>query len=186
MVFSYIRIRCSVEEAMARYGRWIGRPALGVPQLIPEDDRIDLALDEGSQQWLGLAVFVYESEGWAVIEEVSGGLGLEPPEKWLALAEDGDLIYAAANDAVPYAQIIAIVKGRLVRNIVKDDSDPSGDLDVGRLPEESTRPFKNWIDVMAWVEADEEKLFRPKKGWLWIHHAETTETGSTDGDSATT
>ena len=82
MVFSYIRIRCSVEEAMARYGRWIGRPALGGPQLIPEGDRIDLALDK-DQQWLGLAVFFYESDGWAVIEEVSGGLGLEPPETWL-------------------------------------------------------------------------------------------------------
>ena len=46
---------------------------------------------------------------------------------------------------------------RLVRNIVKDDSGPSGDVDVGRLPEEAARPFKDWIDVMAWVEADEEK-----------------------------
>ena len=183
MVFSYIRIRCSVEEAMARYGRWIGRPALGAPQWVRERDTIDLALNKQSQQWLGLAVFFYESNGWAVIEEVSGGLGLEPSEKWLALAEEGDLIYAAANDSVPYAQIIAIEKGQLVRNIVKDDSDPSGDVDVGRLPEESARPFKDWIDVMAWVEVDEEKLVRPNKGWLWIHHAETTENSSTGGDS---
>jgi hypothetical protein len=179
MVFSYIRIPCSAEAAMARYGRWVGRPALGPPQLIPEGRRIDLALDE-DQQWLGLAVFVYESEGWAIIEEVSGGLGLEPTEKWLALAEDGDLIYVAANDAVPYAQIIAIEKGRLVRNIIKDESNPSDDVDVGRLPEESKRPFQTWIDVMAWVEADEEKLVRPETGWLWIHHADT---GSTDGDA---
>jgi hypothetical protein len=176
MVLSYIRIPCSVEEAMARYGRWIGRPALGAPRLIPEGDRIDLALDKASQEWLGLAVFVYESDGWAVVEEVSGGLGVETPDRWLALAEDGDLIYAAANDAVPYAQIIAIEKGRLVRNIIKDDSDSADDVDVGRLPEESARPFESWVDVMAWVEADEEKLVPPKNGWLWIHQADPPET----------
>ena len=82
---------------------------------------------------------------------------------------------------MPYAQIIAIEKGRLVRNIVKDVSDPSGDVDVGRLTEEAARPFKDWIDVIA--EADEEKLVRPNKGWPWIHRAKTTEPGSTDGDS---
>ena len=104
MVFSYIRIRCPVEEAMARYGRWLGEPELGPPRLIPEGDKIDLALDEGGQEWLGLAVFIYQSDGWAVVEEISGGLGLRPPETWLTLAEGGDLVYAACNDAVPYAK----------------------------------------------------------------------------------
>jgi hypothetical protein len=174
MVFSYIRIRCAVEEAMARYGRWVGEPELGPPRLVPERDRIDLALNEGGEEWLGLAVFIYESGGWAIIEEVSGGLGTRPAETWLALADGGDLVYAACNDAVPYAQIIAIENGRLARNIIKDESDPSDDVDVGRLPEESTRPFKDWTDVMAWVEADEEKFVPPKEGWLWIHRAPTS------------
>jgi hypothetical protein len=172
MVFSYIRIRCSVEDAMARYGRWIGRPQLGAPRLVPERDKIDLALDGPSEQWLGLAVFVYESAGWAVIEEISGGLGTEPIEKWLALAESGNLVYAAYNDAVPYAHIIAIENGQLVRNILKDEQEPGDDVDIGRLPEEAKRPFKDWVDVMGWVETDEEKLVRPDKGWLWIHRAE--------------
>jgi hypothetical protein len=176
MVLSYIRIPCSIEEAMARYGRWIGRPEVAAPRLIPERDRVNLALDAATEEWLGLAVFVYESNGWAVIEEVSGGLGVEPAERWLALAGGGDLIYAAANDAVPYAQIIAIEQGRLVRNIIKDESDPADDVDVGRLPEESARPFESWVDVMAWVEADEEKLVPPKEGWLWIHQADPPET----------
>jgi hypothetical protein len=171
MVFSYIRIRCSVDDAMARYGRWIGRPELGPPRLVPERDTIALALYE-REQWLGLAVFFFESDGWAVVEEVSGGLGQEPPDKWLALAEGSDLVYAACNDAVPYAQIIVIENGRLVRNILKDESDPSDDVDIGRLPEEAEGSFKDWTDVMQWVETDEEKLVRPEQGWLWIHRAE--------------
>jgi hypothetical protein len=174
MVFSYIRMRCAVEEAMTRYGSWVGQPELSPPRLIPENDKIDSALDSGGQEWLGLAVFIFESDGWAVVEELSGGLGLRPPETWLTLAAGGDLVYAACNDAVPYAQIIAIEKGRLVRNIIKDESDPSDDVDVGRLPEESKQPFKDWIDVMGWVEADEEKLARPKEGWLWIHRLDPT------------
>jgi hypothetical protein len=61
MVFSYIRLRCSVEDAMARYGRRIGELELGLPRLVPEKDHIDLALDEAGE-WLGLAVFIYESD----------------------------------------------------------------------------------------------------------------------------
>jgi hypothetical protein len=47
MVFSYLRLRCPVEEAMARYGRWIGKAELGPPQLVRERDKIDLALQDG-------------------------------------------------------------------------------------------------------------------------------------------
>jgi hypothetical protein len=32
MVFSYLRLRCPLEEAMARYGRWIGKLELGPPR----------------------------------------------------------------------------------------------------------------------------------------------------------
>lgn len=46
MVFSYLRIRCPVEEAMARYGRWIGAPELAPPRLVRERDKIDLALED--------------------------------------------------------------------------------------------------------------------------------------------
>jgi hypothetical protein len=52
MVFSYIRIRCPVEEAMARYGRWIGRPELAPPRLVRERDKIDLALAEQGWLWI--------------------------------------------------------------------------------------------------------------------------------------
>ncbi len=34
MAFSYVRIRCPLEEAMARYGRWIGAPEVEPPRLV--------------------------------------------------------------------------------------------------------------------------------------------------------
>jgi hypothetical protein len=167
MVFSYVRMRCPLEEAMARYGRWIGNPELGPPRLVAERDAIDLALQEGD--WLGLAVFIYPSGGWTVIEELSGGLALRSAESWLELAQGGDLVYAGYNDTVPYSQIIMVEHGRLVRQFLRDEQDSSADVDVGQLPEEAGQRFQDWMDAMAWVEADEEKLARPEQGWLWIH-----------------
>lgn len=168
-VRSYVRLRCPLEEAMGRYGRWIGSPELGPPQLVREQDAIGLAL--AGEEWRGLAVFIYASRSWTVVEELSGGLGIRPVESWLQLAQEGDLVYAGYNDAVPYAQLIAIEQGQVIRQYLQDEQDPSEDIHVGRLPEEAHAPFEDWTDVMAWVEADEETLDRPDQGWLWIHRA---------------
>jgi hypothetical protein len=170
MVFSYIRIPCPLEEAMGRYGRWIGRPELAPPRLVREGEKIDLALADG--EWLGLAVYIYESGPWTVIEELSGGLALRPAADWVALAENGDLVYAGCNDAVPYAQVIVVEQGRLVRQFLDDEQDPSANVDLGQLPGEARKPFEDWTGAMEWVEEDEEKLARSEQGWLWIHQAD--------------
>jgi hypothetical protein len=162
-------MRCPLEAAMARYGRWIGMPEVGPPQLVAERDKIDLALAD--DDWLGLAVFIYASGPWTVIEELSGGLALRPAESWLELAQGGDLVYAGYNDTVAYAQLLMVEQGRLIREYLQDEQDSSADVDVGRLPEEAKQPFGDWIKVMLWVEADEDKLVRPEQGWLWIHRA---------------
>jgi hypothetical protein len=169
MVFSYVRMRCSVDEAMARYGRWIGLPEIVPPRLVPERDKIDLALSEGN--WIGLAVYVYASGPWAVVEEISGGLDERSAEDWLTLAEGGDLIFACYNDAISYALIVVVENGRLVRHCLRDEEEPSANLDVGQLPEETERPLVDWTDLVEWVENDEEKLGRSEQGWLWIHQA---------------
>lgn len=166
-VLSYARLRCPLEQAMARYGRWVAAPEVAPRRLVPERDAIDLALADGD--WMGLAVFVYASGPWAVIEELSGGLSERPAESWLDLAEGGDLVYAGFNDAVPYAQLIVVEGGRLVREFLHDEQDSSQDVNVGRLPEEAGKRLETWIDGARWVEQDEEKLSRPEEGWLWIH-----------------
>jgi hypothetical protein len=169
-VSSYLRMRCAPDEAMVRYGRWIGRPELAPARLVAERDKIDLAVTDGD--WLGLAVFVYASGPWTMFEELSGGLADESAERWLELAQGGDLVYAGYNDAVPYAQLLMIEQGRVVRQYLQDEQDSSQDVNVGRLPEEAKGPFENWMDVMGWVEADEDKIVRPPQGLLWIHKAD--------------
>jgi hypothetical protein len=84
---SYVRVRCPLEEALARYSRWIGMPEVAPRRLVPERDAVDLALADG--EWVGLAVFVYACGPWTVIEELSGGLAGRPVESWLELAGGG-------------------------------------------------------------------------------------------------
>ena len=170
MVSTYIRMRCPLEQAMARYGRWVGAPELEPARVVPERDAIDLALADG--EWRGLAVFIYAADAWTVIEELSAGLAERPAESWLELAEGGDLVYAGYNDAVPYAQLIMVEQGRLVRQFLQDEQDPSEDVNVGRLAVEAKQPFEGWLDVMAWIEEDEATFDRPREGWLWIHRAD--------------
>jgi hypothetical protein len=173
MVSSYVRMPCPLEEAMARYGRWIGAPELGAPRLVRARDKIDLALADGN--WLGLAVYIYASGTWTVIEELSGGLGARPAAAWLALADGGDLVYAGYNDTIAYAELVVVENGRLARHFLQYEEDPSTNADVGRLPEEAGKPFGDWMDVLGWVEDDEEKLARSEQGWLWIHRADWPE-----------
>jgi hypothetical protein len=166
---SYVRVRCPLEEALTRYSRWIGMPEVAPRRLVPERDAVHLALADG--EWMGLAVFVYASGPWTVIEEFSGGLAGRPVESWLELARGGDLVYAGYNDTIPYAQLIVVERGRLLREFLQDEQDSSDDVNVGRLPEEAGRRLETWIDGARWVEEDELKLTRPEQGWLWIHRA---------------
>ena len=164
---SYVRLRLPLEQAMARYGRWIGMPEVAARRLVEEREAVDLALSDG--EWMGLAVFVYAAGSWTVIEELSGGLAERPSESWLELADGGDMVYAGYNDTVPYAQLIVIERGKLVREFLQDEQDSSQNVNLGLLPEEAAKPLETWIDGARWVELDELELARPEQGWLWIH-----------------
>lgn len=169
MVISYVRLQCPLEDAKARYGRWIGAPEVQPPRLVPEREKIDFALVD--DEWAGLTVFIYPSTSWTVIEELSGGLAPRSPDSWLELAQGGDLVYAGYNDTVPYAELIVVQQGKLVRRFLRDEQDPSDDVNEGRLPEEAKESFEDWPDVAAWIDEDFDKLDRVEQGWLWIHEA---------------
>lgn len=155
---------------MARYGRWIAAPEIAPPRLVRDGEAIDLAMAD--DDWLGLAVYVYASGPWTVFEEISGGLAAWPAENWLRLADGGDLVYAGYNDAIGYGELVYVQGGRLVRQFLHDEQDPSADADVGRLPQEEEDPIADWVDVAAWVDQDEDEVATgAEQGWLWIHQA---------------
>jgi len=166
---SYLRVRRPLEEAMARYGRWIGVPELVPPRLVANREAIDLALAD--DEWIGLAVYVYAAGPWTVFEELSGGLAVREPDDWLRLADGGDLVFAGYNDAIGYGEIVYVKGGQLLRRFLDDEQEPSANVDVGRLPEEARKPLANWIDVAGWVDQDQDELGASEQGWLWIHRA---------------
>jgi hypothetical protein len=124
---SYLRLRRPLEDAIARYGAWIGLPGLAPPRDVDEDDAVD--------------VYIFAEGPWTVFEELSGGLAARPAEDWVRLADGGDLIYAGYNDAIGYGELVRVDAGKLVRQFLQDEQDPSADVDVGRLPEEAAEPW---------------------------------------------
>lgn len=163
---SYLRMRRPLDDAMARYGAWIGRPELAPPQDVTDTDAIDLALEDG--QWRGLAVYVFGSGAWTVFHELSGGLAARAGEDWVRLADGGDLVFAGYNDAIGYGELVQVERGQLVRQFLQDEQDPSANVNVGRLPEEAQQGWAHWADVAKWVDEDEEFAV-PDRGLLWIH-----------------
>ena len=166
---SYLLVRRSLEDAMARYGAWIGVPELTPPQEVAEGDAIDLALEGG--QWKGLAVYIFVSGAWTVFEELSGGLAARPATDWVRLADGGDLVYAGYNDAIGYGEFVRVDRGQLVRHFLRNEQDPSADVDTGKLPEEAVEPMAHWADVAKWVDEEDESFTGNERGWLWIHRA---------------
>jgi hypothetical protein len=165
-----LRIKAPLEEAMARYGRWIGRPEVEPPRLVGDREAIDLALE--NDEWRGLAVYIYASGDSTVFEEISGGLGARSADEWLKLADGGDLVYASFNDAIACGEMVCVGGGRLLRHFVQDEQDPSADTNVGKLPDEDDHPIAAWTDVAFWMESNEDELFPgADKGWLWIHQS---------------
>ena len=165
---SYLMLRRPLEDAMARYGAWVGAPELAPPQEVRERDAIGLALDD-DDEWKGMAVYVFASGPWTVFEELSGGLGGSAVEKWLALADGGDLLYVGYNDSIAYGELIRIDGGRVVRQFLEDEQEPGDDVNLGRLPEEATDPIEHWMDVEHWLERQEDTFSDRARGRLWIH-----------------
>jgi hypothetical protein len=165
---SYLMLRRPLEDAMARYGAWVGTPEVAPPREVRERDAIGLALDD-DEQWKGMAVYVFASAPWTVFEELSGGLSGSPVEKWLALADGGDLIYLGFNDAIAYGELIWIEDGRVLRQFLEDEQEPGDDVNLGRLPGEATDPIEHWMDVEPWLQRQEDSFAEHGRGWLWIH-----------------
>ena len=166
---AYMRLRCRREEAMARYGRWLGLAEVKPPRLVRERDRLRLA--QKDDDWEGFAVFVFVYGPWTVFELLSGDLAGRPVENWLELAQNDDLVYVDSDEDLPYTELLAASQGRLIRHLVHDEEDSSRNVNVGTLPEEGRKRFADWADVAGFAEMDDTKILRPSHGWLWIHQA---------------
>lgn len=75
----------------------------------------------------------------------------------------------ATNDAIGYGELVKVERGQLVRQFLRDEQDPSADVNVGRLPEEPQQGLVDWADAAKWVDEDDEFSLGSDRGLLWIH-----------------
>lgn len=166
---SYCRIQVPMVAAVERFAKWYGLPQVG--PLVPTDhgNAILLATNEHGG-WRGHAVFVSDLGEWTLFQDLSGVLGSIPGESWAEFAGKDEFIMAGYNDAVPYAELVTIVGGRLVREFLDDPSSPEQNVNTG-VSDSEYEPFKTWIDVAGFV--DEDRLVFCDTGWLWMWASHT-------------
>jgi hypothetical protein len=161
---SYCRIQIPLATAVERFATWQRLPQVG--PLIPTDsgNAIRLAVDEHGG-WRGHAVFVSDIGEWTLFQDLSGVLGGVPGKSWAEFAGRDELVVAGYNDAVPYAELVVVRGGEVVREFLDDPSAPDQNVNRGVL-DSLGEPFETWVEVAGFVDGD--KLGFCERGWLWV------------------
>jgi len=161
---SYCRIRLPQSAALERFAAWQHLPR--VSPLVPADSvrAVELACDEQGM-WRGHAVLVSEVGGWTLFSDLSGVLGGVPAERWREFAGSDELIFAGYNDAIGYGEFVLVRDGRVDREFLDDPDNPEENSNRGSSNVEG-EPFKSWMDVASFVDADE--LGFSEAGLLWV------------------
>jgi hypothetical protein len=151
---SYLRIRLPLAAALRRFGAWIGLPELAPARQVTASRAVDEACGQ-SGNWSGVALFVHESNGWTIFDDLTGYLASVPAARWAELAADDELIFAGYNDSVPYGQLIAVRSGSVVREFLEDLQDPRQNVNRGRLDFEHASPIDGWVAAASFVDDDD-------------------------------
>ena len=86
-----------------------------------------------------------------IFEDLSGGYSFIEPASWLEFAEDNEFLLAGYNDAIIYAELLAIEDRKVTKYFLKCDDCPEEDTNEGDgIPE-----IENWVDVASLVDEDE-------------------------------
>jgi hypothetical protein len=169
---SYLRIRLPLSAALARFDAWISLPQLAPARNVCASKAVEEACD-ATGNWRGIALFVHESDGWTVFDDLTGYLASVPAVRWAELAAGDELIFAGYNDSVPYGQLIVIRNGSVVREFLEDLQDPGQNVNNGRLDIEQNLPIDNWIAAASFVDEDDLADAGAANGLLWLFQRTT-------------
>ena len=148
---------------MPRFSAWLDLPELEPPRMVSCNTSVDTATEDGVRRVA--AFFVYETDGWTVFEDMTGYLGTKSTHDWLRLAAQDALVFAGYNDAVPYAELIVVLHGQVVREFRDDEQDSSQNVNRGHLDFEGASPIYCWIDAASFVDGDDLAVL-PEEGTL--------------------
>ena len=157
---SYARINLPLEHAIQQFSVWLNWPLPEGRILVDSTEAIKLACDL-ENQWHGSAVFVHHKRDWTTFEDMTGFLGSRSSENWSKFSGFHDLVFAGYNDAIQYAELIAIIGGEVIQDFFFDVSEPllSRNNGTGLVDADS------WIDIAAFVDKDD--FAYSDTGLLW-------------------
>ena len=157
---SYFRIRQNLDKAVERLCNWNG--SVFKERIETDYSRaVDVSLNEKGQ-WKGGCLYAYENEGWTVFEDLSGGYSFIEPKQWKEFAGNDELVFAAYNDAMLYAEMIVIEHSTLTKHFVECADIPEENVNEG----DGVPGIETWIDVASFVDADD--LVYSDKGVVFI------------------
>lgn len=146
---SYFRIKLKKNEAIQRLCDWNGGK---YKESIRTDysNAVKVSIDQNGQ-WKGSSLYVYQNEDWTIFEDLSGFYSFIDPEGWLKFAEEDEMVFAAYNDAILYAEMIAIVDGVVIKYFLEDFDMPEDNTNKGC----GYAGIQSWIDVANFMDHDE-------------------------------
>lgn len=146
---SYFRIKLGKDEAVERLCKWNGS---GCRDRIEADysRAVDLSLDERGQ-WKGPCLYAYEKDGWTIFEDLSGGYSFLEADQWKLFAQNDEAIFAGYNDSIPYAELIALQNGVIVKMFMENFDIPEDNVNEGA----AFADILKWTDVASFVDSDE-------------------------------
>jgi hypothetical protein len=163
---SFARIHLPFAETLERFASWRG---VALPSQLPASDSVravSLACTPNGE-WAGDAVFVGTSEGWTVIQDLSGSLENIPAVEWKRFAKSNELIFARYNDTMPNAEVVAIREGDILRDFRYWAEESPDNRNIGRL-ESECEPFATWIDVASFLDGADDKIY-VDQGYVWVY-----------------
>lgn len=155
-----------MEDALARFSRWIGLPELAPPRMVKASNLVECATKDGAWQSV-VAVCVYHCSDWSIFEDLTGHLATFSAEQFRKLAGQEDVVFAGYNDSVPYVQLIVVQRGIIVREFLDDRQDPRNNVNRGRIDIENESPINDWTDAALFVDEDNLVPYGDD-GLLWM------------------
>lgn len=146
---AYFRIKLNKEDAIRRLCDWNGRmykESIQTTYL----KAVDVSTDQNGQ-WKGSCLYVYENNGWTVFEDLSGGYSFIEVDSWKRFAQMDEVLFAAYNDAMLYAEMIAITDGVVIKYFVEDFDMPEENVNEG----DGIADIEQWTDVANFMDQDE-------------------------------
>jgi len=149
---SYFRIALSQDEAIIRLCEWIGK---NPREAIDTDlsNAVTLACDKNGH-WKGSAVYVYNNTGWTIFEDLTGSFSGMSAVNWMQFSGKESLIVAGYNDTIPYAELIVIENGEVIRDFFEESDIAENFRNIGKLPFETNDPINDWVGVASFVDEE--------------------------------